>query len=81
MLIFLLELLLFYLEILFFNKLFYSNCYFSRMKNLWPTTFLGAFWTQIEQTSHCETVKSGWSVELTDFKNVIFENIPPALSL
>ena len=36
-----------------FSKLFYSHCYFLRMKNLWPTTF----WTQIEQTSHCETVK------------------------
>jgi hypothetical protein len=35
------------------SKLFYSHCYFLRMKNLWTTTF----WTQIEQTSNCERVK------------------------
>ena len=32
------------------NKLFYSHCYFL---NLWPATF----WTQIQQSCHCEIVK------------------------
>ena len=32
------------------NKLFHSHCYFL---NLWPATF----WTQIEQSCHCEIVK------------------------
>ena len=32
------------------NSLLYSHCYFL---NLWPVTF----WTQIEQSCHCEIVK------------------------
>ena len=46
MYIFLLETFLFHQE----NKLLYSHCYFL---NLWPATF----WTQIEQSCHCEIVK------------------------
>jgi hypothetical protein len=45
---------------------------------LGPTPGLSGFWDQSQATSALYI--AFWSVEPTDFKNVIFENIPPALS-
>ena len=45
---------------------------------IWSTPGLSRFWDQSQANSALYI--GFWSVEPTDFKNVIVENIPPALS-
>ena len=47
-------------------------------KNIYNTPGLSGFWDQNRVNSALYI--AFWSVEPTDFKNVIVENIPPALS-